>query len=165
MNHATMSPPPACSRCPAAFLAPAPLLSRQPLLRSSTCRRRAVPVASSADAEPDGQPVPDSPASLVRSWKDTRTIASTIDLSRRFVSVLLLSNHCHRALVAEKVLAKYAEQYSLSRRLLILSAGLESQPGDLLPLNLVSSARTHNIDLQDERPCASFQITDCTLTP
>lgn len=87
-------------------------------------------------------------------------MASVLDPSRQFVSVLFVSNKCRRACVAEKSLAKVAEHYAISRRLLILSAGIESKPGDLLPLALVSQARSMNVDLSDERPCACFEITD-----
>lgn len=104
--------------------------------------------------------VPDSPTALFQSWRNSRSIASTLDLSRRFVSVLFLSNRCERACLAEKTLMKVAEKYAISRRLLILSAGIDSQPGDLLPLRLVSNARERDIDLSDERPCAAFEATD-----
>lgn len=104
--------------------------------------------------------VPDSPTALLQSWRNSRSIAATLDLSRRFVSVLFLSNRCERACVAERTLMKLAEKYAISRRLLILSAGIDCQPGDLLPLRLVSSARERDIDLTGERPCAAFEVTD-----
>lgn len=105
---------------------------------------------------------PDSPSHLVQSWMSNRSIAKTVDLSRRFISVLFLSNYCRRAAFAEKKLAKLAEEFCISRRLLILSAGLYSKPDDLIPLRVVSAARQREIDLSDERPCASFEITDRT---
>lgn len=107
--------------------------------------------------------IPDSPNVLVQSWERSRSIASSIDLSRRFVSVLFLSNNCQRAAFAEKQFAKSAEKYAVSRRLLILSAGIYSQPGDLLPSSLILAANAYSIDLSEERPCASFGITDCTF--
>lgn len=121
-------------------------------------KTRVVPSCTSESAR-----VPDSPDTLVQSWVKSRSISSTVDLSRRFISVLFLSNHCQRAAFAEKILAKVADKYAISRRLLILSAGLYSKPGDLLPWHLVSAARDRDVDLSDERPCASFEITDCKL--
>lgn len=109
----------------------------------------------------ESKKVPDTADLLVQSWVKSRSISATVDLSRRFISVLFLSNYCQRAAFAEKKLAKVAEKYSISRRLLILSAGIFSQPGDLLPWRLVAAARERDIDLSDERPCASFEITDC----
>lgn len=106
--------------------------------------------------------IPESPSHLVQSWMSNRSIAKTVDLSRRFISVLFLSNYCRRAAFAEKKLAKLADEFCISRRLLILSAGLYSKPDDLIPWRVVSAARQHEIDLSDERPCASFEITDRT---
>lgn len=105
--------------------------------------------------------IPSSPSNLVESWAHTRSLTSTLDLSRRFVSLLILSNNCTRAALAEKQLTAVAQQFSVSRRLLILSAGIYSSPGDLLPWHVVSAAKTRGIDLTDERPCASFEISDC----
>lgn len=136
------------------------------------CRRFDGPLCSVDQNDKDGSSgsglgdskstMPDSPSRLVQSWMSNRSIAKTVDLSRRFISVLFLSNYCRRAAFAEKKLAKLAEEFCISRRLLILSAGLYSKPDDLIPWRVVSAARQREIDLSDERPCASFEITDRT---
>lgn len=51
----------------------------------------------------------------------------------------------------------------MSRRLLILSAGVYSNPGDLLPMKLVTAAKRQGIDMSDERPCAAFEVSDRKL--
>lgn len=107
--------------------------------------------------------VPNSPNLLVNSWANSRKISSTVDLSRRFISVLFVSNRCRRAAYAEKQLLQIAEHYSISRRLLILSAGLHAKPGDIIPWRIISAAQKRQIDLTDERPCASFDISDSKL--
>lgn len=149
------------------------------------CRRRAVPfnhMDQNPDCNRDGDPendkngsgsglgrsgdsnvtFPDTPDHLLQTWMSNRSIASTVDLSRRFISVLFLSNYCRRAAFAEKILAKIAEEFCISRRLLILSAGIYSKPDDLIPWRVVSAAQQREIDLSDDRPCASFEITDRT---
>ncbi|KAI0565479.1 Phosphotyrosine protein phosphatase I [Gracilaria domingensis] len=103
---------------------------------------------------------PNSPSVLVQAWAESRSISSTLDLSRNFVSILLLSNRCRRAAFAEKQLLKTAERYSVSRKLLVLSAGLFSEPGEMLPPKLIAAARDRDIDLSDERPCAAFSLSD-----
>lgn len=105
--------------------------------------------------------VPSSPMSLMRSWSQCRSISSSIEESHEYVNILILSNFCRRASFAEKQMARVAERYAVSRRLLILSAGIDSKPGDSLPFRLISAARKRNIDLSDERPCASFDLHDC----
>lgn len=86
-----------------------------------------------------------------------------MDLSRRFVSVLIVSSRCRRAAFAEKQLSLVAERQSRSRRLLVLSAGIDSAPGEMLPRKVVLSAMSRGIDLSDERPCAAFEINDCAF--
>lgn len=105
--------------------------------------------------------VPSSPTSLVQSWSKRRSISSSLNGAEEYVNVLILSNYCQRAVFAEKQMARIAERYAVSRRLLILSAGIDSKPGDSLPFHVVSAARDRKIDLSDERPCASFDLLDC----
>lgn len=155
-----MSVPPCFTTC-------VPLSTRAPLATEQRQVRRQVhptpharPPTRRVRPSASGDTIPNSPGLLVRSWTDSRSIAATVDLSRRFISVLFISSRCHRAAFAEKQLGKLAEDYAVSRRLLILSAGLDCRPGDLLPFRLISAARSKDIDLSDERPCASFEITD-----
>lgn len=144
-----------------AFVPLLPLQKRDALPARCPTRTRPRPVRAGVRAELES--VPSTPGRLLRSWADSRTISSTADLSRRFISVLFLSNHCQRAAYAEKQLAKLAAEYSISRRLLILSAGVYSNPGDLLPWKLVRAAQQRGVDMSDERPCASFDVSDRKL--
>lgn len=148
---------------PSSFSAFAPSLPLHHVVQSRskhrctrTCRRPRV-VTACADNS-----IPNSPSLLLESWRDSRKISSTVDLSRRFISILFLSINCHRAAYAEKQLAKIAETYSIARRLLILSAGLKSNPGDFLPWPIVAAANMRQIDLSEQRPCACFSISDRT---
>lgn len=151
VNVNTMLPIPA-------FTAPRALVLRKPR-RTATCTRRLRSSVWTSCAE--STQIPNTPSLLLRNWAESRKIASTIDLSRRFVSILFLSNQCHRAAFAEKQLMKWAEKYTISRRLLILSAGMQATPGAFLPWPIVTAAEQRDIDLTEERPCASFDISDC----
>ncbi|CAN8073576.1 unnamed protein product [Agarophyton chilense] len=134
--------------------APLPLTSKPTISPLSPRRFRPQPRACASNG------FPSSPGGLVRAWAQSRSISSTLDLTRNFVSILLLSNRCRRAAFAEKQLLKTAERYSVSRRLLVLSAGLYSDPGEVLPWKLIKAAGERDIDLSDERPCAAFNLTD-----
>lgn len=101
-----------------------------------------------------------SAEAAINAWKERRNVATRGDLTRRFVSVLFVSNNCHRAIMAEKILALRAEQLSISRRLLILSAGIEAKPGDVLPRSLLLVAARYAINISENQPCAAFDIFD-----
>lgn len=148
---------------PATAFAHAPLPIKAAKWISTSPRRLRAPVKSCTPN--NNAEIPSSPTRLLHNWTQSRSIQSTLNLSQTFVSILFLSNRCRRAAYAEKQLNKTAERYSISRRLLILSAGLYSDPGELLPWKLIAAARERDIDLSDERPCAAFTLTDRKSAP
>lgn len=142
------------------FVTTTPININKQSWRGSNKERIRKPSIVSVRCNQDRSAVPNTPGVLLRSWANSRTISSTADLTRRFISVLLISNKCQRAAIAEKALSKLAQDYSVSRRLLILSAGIDSRPGDPLPRTVVAAAKDREMDLADERPCASFDVSD-----
>lgn len=101
-----------------------------------------------------------SPASIARAWNAGRRAKSASDLvSKRHVSVLIISNKCERALLAERLLHNHACARSRSRRLLIHSAGLQSSPGAALPHALLRFAAARGIAVPEAQPCARFDPT------
>lgn len=102
----------------------------------------------------------ESPGSVARAWQGARRAANRMDLERRHVGVLFVSNHCERALLAERAFILEAERRSRSRRLLIHSAGLYCAAGASLPHALLTFAEQRGLCVPESQPCARFDITD-----
>lgn len=99
-------------------------------------------------------------AAAARRLAGARRVAERARPPAHTVSVLFVSEDCERAIVMERSLAAAAAARGVSRRLLALSAGLDSAPGATLRREVVVAAAERGLDLTDDRPCAAFEVAD-----
>jgi len=126
----------------------------------------------------------------LEQWQSARqfhpqSLKFAVGTSRRYVSLLVVSNNCIRALLVEKYMQlllpaffaaedELAESADLenrvssvagygekkSDRLLLLSAGLHNEPGAPVPVPLLAAAAACGVDLTDDNPRAAFDGED-----
>ncbi|KAJ8901566.1 hypothetical protein NDN08_003775 [Rhodosorus marinus] len=103
--------------------------------------------------------VPSSAEEALRRWKSSRNLRPIrLDGSKKTLSVLFICDNCWRAIFAEKQLMKQAEAADVGASLLALSAGFNTKPGDPIPFQIIEEAAKKGIDLNEEKPCASFSL-------
>jgi len=103
--------------------------------------------------------VPSSAEEALRRWKSSRNLRPIrLDGSKKSLSVLFICDNCWRAIFAEKQLMKQAEAAGVGGILLALSAGYNTKPGDPIPFPIIEEAAKKGIDLNEEKPCASFSL-------
>jgi hypothetical protein len=129
-------------------------------------------------------------SSALKQWQRARQFHANslkfgVGTSHRYISVLIVSNDCVRALLVEKTIHKllpafFARQAASddacgdeqqvelvsqsapnkSDRLLLLSAGLNNEPGAPVPTSLLAAAAEYGVDLTDDNPRAAFDPSD-----
>eukprot|EP00802_Teleaulax_amphioxeia_P007595 Tamp_07602.p1 GENE.Tamp_07602~~Tamp_07602.p1 ORF type:complete len:361 (+),score=43.31 Tamp_07602:637-1719(+) len=133
-------------------------------------------------------------AEALKRWQQARhlhahTLKFGVGTSRRYVSLLIVSEQCVRALLVEKKMQQLLPAFfdsanegnngelesratdrksewelrateKKSDRLLVLSAGLRNLPGAAVPKSLLIAAAERGIDLTDDNPRAAFDAED-----
>ncbi|KAA8499461.1 hypothetical protein FVE85_7046 [Porphyridium purpureum] len=118
-----------------------------------------------------------SAAAVIERWRTSQQQQRMEALQRGVRCVLLVSRTCRRAVYLEHYMnmimsAEIAQQELLSnqgsvppdeklkdhvKNLLVLSAGMENDPGERLPLEYMRAAAARGVDLAEQNPCAVLQ--------